>query len=245
MRLYKFVNRKGWGLFHHDLFDQDLSASGEVQEVNSLFHAAAVDLMSAIGVAIGDHLAHAVVKHIAVLGFTFDIQGALHRVGEDADVALAFFDAPDFTNFQACRIGVAGSQVLGDDTILGSAGNDTLYGGEGNDSLSGGAGTDKLYGGDGEDIFVYNNGDGSDTIADYKEEDSIQIASGTVDNVSTASNGSVVFKVGKGKITVNNAKDKIVAYEDADGIQHYYPVNWQNMAKTPSTSRTMASIPIR
>ena len=134
--------------------------------------------------------------------------------------------------------GLEGADTLygnsGDDTILGSAGNDTLYGGEGNDSLSGGAGTDKLYGGDGEDIFVYNNGDGSDTIADYKEEDSIQIASGTVDNVSTASNGSVVFKVGKGKITVNNAKDKIVAYEDADGIQHYYPVNF-NAAGTSAT----------
>ncbi|MDD3595660.1 calcium-binding protein [Sulfuricurvum sp.] len=63
----------------------------------------------------------------------------------------------------------------GDDILVGGSGNDTLYGeyfdneiyyGEGNDTLIGGAGDDMLYGGNGNDTYVFNRGDGQDTIYD-------------------------------------------------------------------------------
>ena len=92
----------------------------------------------------------------------------------------------------------------GNDTIEGADGSDRLYGEEGNDSIDGGAGTDKLYGGEGndtliggddadtlnggsgsdsltggagDDMFVFNAGDGADTISDFTDgEDLIDLS---------------------------------------------------------------------
>jgi Ca2+-binding RTX toxin-like protein len=74
----------------------------------------------------------------------------------------------------------------GDDTIDGGNGADVLYGGAGNDlidgsagnagsynqppgndTLIGGTGDDTLRGGGGNDVYVFNAGDGHDTIRDY------------------------------------------------------------------------------
>jgi Ca2+-binding RTX toxin-like protein len=53
------------------------------------------------------------------------------------------------------------------DTLDGGKGNDTLQGLEGNDTLIGGLGDDVLQGGAGEDTYVFNLGDGKDTIYDW------------------------------------------------------------------------------
>ena len=55
----------------------------------------------------------------------------------------------------------------GTDTLNGGAGNDTLEGGANNDQLEGGTGNDSLTGGDGDDVFLYQPGDGIDTITDF------------------------------------------------------------------------------
>ncbi len=55
----------------------------------------------------------------------------------------------------------------GNDTFYGLAGNDRILGKNGNDSLSGGTGNDSLDGGSGNDIYIFNKGDGQDTIYDY------------------------------------------------------------------------------
>ncbi|MCH6256468.1 type I secretion C-terminal target domain-containing protein [Puniceicoccaceae bacterium K14] len=47
-----------------------------------------------------------------------------------------------------------------------NSGADTLYGGDGDDELHGGAGDDLLDGGSGADTFVFNPGDGNDTVTD-------------------------------------------------------------------------------
>jgi Ca2+-binding RTX toxin-like protein len=65
----------------------------------------------------------------------------------------------------------SGDDVLhgleGNDVLVGGIGNDTLYGDEGADTLTGGAGNDYLFGGDSDgDQFVFNVGDGQDTILD-------------------------------------------------------------------------------
>jgi Ca2+-binding RTX toxin-like protein len=54
-----------------------------------------------------------------------------------------------------------------DDTLNGGTGNDSLIGGTGNDILIGGTGNDTLDGGVGSDTYVFNTGDGQDTINNY------------------------------------------------------------------------------
>ncbi len=78
--------------------------------------------------------------------------------------------------------GAAGNDILdgGDDndSLNGGAGNDTLFGGAGNDSILGGYGDDLLVGGkgndilnghDGSDTYVFNLGDGQDTLDETYE----------------------------------------------------------------------------
>ncbi|WP_276888867.1 calcium-binding protein [Frischella perrara] len=48
--------------------------------------------------------------------------------------------------------------------MVGSNGKDTLLGSSGNDILSGGKGNDFLSGGEGDDTYIFNLGDGHDTI---------------------------------------------------------------------------------
>ncbi|MES9920031.1 MAG: calcium-binding protein [Candidatus Thiodiazotropha sp.] len=52
----------------------------------------------------------------------------------------------------------------GDDALVGGAGDDRLEGGNGADTLTGGAGNDQLVGGRGNDTYIFNAGDGQDTI---------------------------------------------------------------------------------
>ena len=60
-------------------------------------------------------------------------------------------------------------EILGtnvDDRIQGLAGNDTITSGAGADLLAGGSGADTLTGGEGHDTYLFNPGDGTDTIID-------------------------------------------------------------------------------
>ncbi|KAF1037793.1 MAG: Bifunctional hemolysin/adenylate cyclase [Herbaspirillum frisingense] len=54
-----------------------------------------------------------------------------------------------------------------DDTLTGDANANRLLGYGGNDILSGGKGDDILIGGTGNDTYLFNQGDGADTISDY------------------------------------------------------------------------------
>ena len=56
---------------------------------------------------------------------------------------------------------------LGNDILYGLEGNDRLYGGIGNDTLTGGTGNDYLTGDAGSDTYLFNLGDGQDTISNY------------------------------------------------------------------------------
>ncbi|MCC6779372.1 MAG: M10 family metallopeptidase C-terminal domain-containing protein [Hyphomicrobiales bacterium] len=67
--------------------------------------------------------------------------------------------------------GNAGNNVLfgntGNDTLNGGGGDDQFAANAGNDLLTGGTGNDLLTGGAGNDTFVFNLGDGLDTITDF------------------------------------------------------------------------------
>ena len=56
--------------------------------------------------------------------------------------------------------------------------SDTLDGGADGDRLDGGSGNDELMGGAGNDMFVFDTGDGTDTISDFTDgEDLIDLTS--------------------------------------------------------------------
>ncbi len=68
-------------------------------------------------------------------------------------------------------VGTSGNDILQawpdeNGAIQGLAGDDVLYGNNGNDTLNGGAGNDTLYGGNGNDSYLFNPGDGQDTISE-------------------------------------------------------------------------------
>jgi|GEM_PF-884799 len=54
----------------------------------------------------------------------------------------------------------------------------TLQGVAGNDTLNGGKGNDVLNGGGGDDTYLYNYGDGLDTLTDYAGQDTVALGSG-------------------------------------------------------------------
>jgi Ca2+-binding RTX toxin-like protein len=58
--------------------------------------------------------------------------------------------------------------AAGNDSLIGGNGSDSLFGGDGNDTLDGGIGFDVLTSGAGSDLFVLKNGNGSDSITDFR-----------------------------------------------------------------------------
>jgi Ca2+-binding RTX toxin-like protein len=70
---------------------------------------------------------------------------------------------------------------IGADKLYGGNGEDVLKGGSGRDVLVGGRGDDSLTGGNGADVFLFTGRSGSDTIADMRAEDRVDLALGEPD----------------------------------------------------------------
>lgn len=113
----------------------------------------------------------------------------------------------------------------GNDKLYGNAGNDKLYGDAGADSLYGGTGNDTLTGGDGKDVFVYEGG--KDVITDYTAgQDKIKLSAAITKTSYSGKN--VIFTIGTGTLTVQNAKDKKITIVDANNkttTQTYPPAS--------------------
>jgi Ca2+-binding RTX toxin-like protein len=58
------------------------------------------------------------------------------------------------------------SNLVGNDILYGGANNDQLFGGALDDTLTGGSGNDTLNGGAGKDTYIFNRGDGIDSVID-------------------------------------------------------------------------------
>jgi len=95
----------------------------------------------------------------------------------------------------------------GNDTIAGGKGVETLSGGRGNDSIDGNGGNDLALLGAGNDTFIWDPGDGSDTVEGQAGTDTMRFngASGT-DQVELSANGNRLkfFRV-QGNITMDTA----------------------------------------
>nr|WP_269783233.1 calcium-binding protein [Marinibactrum halimedae] len=92
--------------------------------------------------------------------------------------------------------------VIGED-IEGSEGSETLEGGEGNDwlwanggddTLTGLDGDDWLLGGEGNDTFIFNTGDGHDTVVDAEGENTLVINGTAVEHLQAVMGESDVYQ---------------------------------------------------
>lgn len=98
------------------------------------------------------------------------------RGGRDNDTLIAG-DGKDRLQGGTGRDSLFGQ--AGNDNLTGAGGADTLSGGDGIDRLFGRRGNDELTGGDGGDRFIFNLGDGFDTITDFDQgADRIRIGTG-------------------------------------------------------------------
>jgi hypothetical protein len=101
----------------------------------------------------------------------------------------------------------------GDDVLHGEAGNDSLYGQDGSDTLIGGAGNDTLEGGTGGDTYIWNLGDGNDTINNYassgnSDTDKLRFGEGInpwdVENARSGNDLILSLKDGSGSVKIQN-----------------------------------------
>ncbi len=94
-------------------------------------------------------------------------------------------------------------------TLQGLGGDDTLHGNDGNDTLEGGTGNDALMGGTGNDTYLFNRGDGQDTIWDSDttfagNQDTIRFGAGiAVSDITFAHSGNDLV------LGINDTTDKI------------------------------------
>jgi len=80
--------------------------------------------------------------------------------------------------------------AAGDDTLLGGSGAETLRGGPGSDLIDGNRGNDLAFMGSGEDTFVWDPGDGSDTIEGQSGKDTMVFNGANIaETVDVSANG--------------------------------------------------------
>ena len=96
-----------------------------------------------------------------------------------------------------------------DDVIEGLANNDQLYGGGGNDTISGKGGNDYLEGGQGDDTYIYEEGDGLDTIFDVDGTGSIVFDTTTLNGGDKIGDGLYQSSDGKYTYAFNGAANGI------------------------------------
>ncbi len=123
----------------------------------------------------------------------------ISRLAIENNVISAF----DLTKYLTER---ADTTLISDSNIQVKAlgGNDkiTLTGSE--VTLSGGDGNDSIITGGGANLFLYNTGDGVDTILGFSKGDSISVSGANV-SAPTYSNSAATFQIGSGKIILRNA----------------------------------------
>ncbi|HEY1632250.1 MAG TPA: calcium-binding protein [Rhizomicrobium sp.] len=125
-----------------------------------------------------------------------------------------------------------------DNSLSGGAGNDSLYGRDGQDTLTGGTGVDMLSGGNGEDTYVFNAGDGHDTIYDdgwWNETDTLMLGPGILSSkvsVAESNQGQDIVLTFQGSSdsidlsqTISDGRVRIESVHFADGSSW----SWQNL----------------
>ncbi len=135
------------------------------------------------------------------------VRGGLAGTNADTIEQIVFDDGTVWTTADLARLAAEGQASDGNDRISGSAAGDDLEGGKGDDFLSGG---------DGSDTYVFNRGDGRDTILDagFLDTDRILIKGYLPDEVrlKAADNGASLLIAFAG-----NGTDAILVRETLKG----------------------------
>src|SRR5262249_54871540 len=137
--------------------------------------------------------------------------------GLPAQVTIAGAEA---ANDQLVAAGGAGEGTIdtprrnpgqGNPPLSGGAGNDLIKGSAGNDTVIGGQGNDVALLGAGDDTFVWNPGDGSDTVEGQAGTDTLVFNGANVsENIDISANGS----------RVRFSRDVANITMDLNGIEH-------------------------
>jgi Ca2+-binding RTX toxin-like protein len=104
----------------------------------------------------------------------------------------------------------------GDDKLVGLGGVDYLQGDQGNDMLEGGVGNDVLDGGYGLDTYLWNLGDGSDTIRD-DDGKGFLVVNGRAPGIAFSSGGNTWVSA-DGKLTLTRNSPLTIHTEDGSQI---------------------------
>ncbi|CUH81955.1 Poly(beta-D-mannuronate) C5 epimerase 1 [Tritonibacter multivorans] len=96
----------------------------------------------------------------------------------------------------------------GNDTLRGDDGDDKLRGGSGDDLIDGGLGDDNLMGNSGFDTFVFNTGDGHDTIRGFQQgEDLIDLSAMGISDFDLLLENAIVRGSG---VQINISEDQSI-----------------------------------
>ena len=122
--------------------------------------------------------------------------------GNDATISTGDGDDTIYnaTGYNASINAGAGDDVITNGDYIFHYDNVTIMAGRGNDKVNLSE-ESSLY-----NVLQYVDGDGDDTVYGYSSDDKIQIINGSY--TTTTSGNDVIIKVGDGKITLKNAKDK-------------------------------------
>jgi predicted ester cyclase len=179
----------------NDLSGTDLPAGGVL-----------VDLAGTLGGSVGDGALDTVTANgtagdDAIRLFSFNggqFNGGIGIIGTPAGIVVTHQEATDQLTVNGgtgndtidASAVVAGAMAL---TINGGAGNDTIIGSAGNDLVNGGTGNDVALLGVGNDTFVWNPGDGSDTVEGQTDFDTLVFNGANInENIDISANGSRV-----------------------------------------------------
>jgi Ca2+-binding RTX toxin-like protein len=130
----------------------------------------------------------------------------------------------DGENGNDTLVGGAGAGTLnggnGDDTVAGGSGAEKLVGGNGNDSIDGNRGNDVAFMGNGNDTFIWDPGDGSDTVEGQNGEDTMRFNGAAVaEQVDLTANGNrLKFFRDVANITMDTAGVERVDFNALGGL---------------------------
>ncbi len=196
----RFTRNVGAITLDADTFEQfDLRALGgaDIATINDLTGTALaqinIDLAGTIGGPTGDAQADNIIVNATSGDDTITVAGGLTGtlvVGLSATVniakaeaandgltinALAGNDTVQAAGLASGFIALTINGGFGDDTLTGSAAADLINGDEDNDTLIGRGNDDTLQGGSGNDRFIWNPGDGTDTIDGRDGIDTVEV----------------------------------------------------------------------
>ncbi|MBN2837539.1 MAG: hypothetical protein JXM74_02155, partial [Fusobacteriaceae bacterium] len=129
----------------------------------------------------------------------------------DTNMRVENFEFADGTKFDMNSLILTSTA---NDNITGNENNNIIFTNEGNDTIKAGLGNDFIYGGSGDDTYIFNYGDGTDTIIDESGNNQITTNINPLDLIFRKNQEDL-------EIMVNGTSDKITLknYENSENIE--------------------------